>query len=76
MDIMEKFNFHPPAQKAETEPSKQNHLSIYWKCCHVFSRIYRNREASAYEGRCPKCQGKLHVPIGKGGTTQRTFIAG
>lgn len=50
-------------------------LSIYWKCCHVYSRVYQNKAKTAYEGRCPRCQGFLKVPIGSGGTSQRSFIA-
>lgn len=46
-----------------------------WKCCGAYSRIYRNRDATAYEGRCPKCAKHVRVPIGPGGTNQRFFEA-
>ena len=62
--------------KNEKENSqKRAYISIHWKCCKAFSRIYKNRDGSAYEGRCPRCAAHLRVPICKGGTTQRIFIA-
>jgi len=50
-------------------------LAMKWKCCGAYSRIYRNRAGSAYEGRCPKCAKHVRVPIGPGGTSQRFFEA-
>lgn len=50
-------------------------LAISWKCCSVYSRIYRNKSATAYEGRCPTCARALKVPIGEGGTSNRFFEA-
>lgn len=50
-------------------------LAIQWKCCSTYSRIYRNHDATAYEGRCPKCQRAVRVPIGEGGTDNRFFVA-
>jgi len=62
------------------KPSKKNtkkrrFISVYWKCCHSFSRVYKNRAGEAYEGYCPSCRSHLFVPIGPEGTSQRTFIA-
>jgi hypothetical protein len=48
-------------------------LAMKWKCCGAYSRIYRNRAGTAYEGRCPKCAMHVRVPIGPGGTNQRFF---
>jgi len=50
-------------------------IAMKWKCCGAYSRIYRNRDATAYEGRCPKCAKHVRVPIGPGGTNQRFFEA-
>lgn len=52
------------------------YLGVLFECCRVYARIYRNREASAYEGRCPRCQRRLTVPIGPEGTDARFFRAG
>lgn len=50
-------------------------LSIWFRCCHVYARIYRNRDHSAYEGRCPRCGSPVRARIGAGGTAQRIFEA-
>ncbi len=50
-------------------------LGIFFECCHTYGRIYRNAEASAYEGRCPRCGAEVRVPIGPDGTQARFFAA-
>ncbi len=51
-------------------------LAIKWKCCQTYSRVYRRADATAYVGRCPKCQRQINVPVGQGGTSARFFEAG
>ena len=53
----------------------RNFLGIFFECCGAYSRIYRNEQGSAYEGRCPRCLGRVSVPIAECGTNQRFFIA-
>lgn len=50
-------------------------LAMQWRCCSTYSRIYRNAAGDAYEGRCPKCQRYLRVPIAPDGTDSRFFEA-
>jgi hypothetical protein len=59
----------------EPKKNKREFLSIYWKCCSVYSRIYKRPDKGVYEGFCPRCRAPLSVPIGEGGTKQRSFIA-
>jgi hypothetical protein len=50
-------------------------LAVHWRCCHTYSRIYRNRDATAYVGRCPACGKVVKATIGPGGVNNRFFQA-
>lgn len=69
------YLYGQPQIKGRQPNPKKAFLSIYWKCCHVYSRIYKNKSQTAYEGYCPRCRSFVSVPIGSEGTHQRTFIA-
>jgi hypothetical protein len=56
-------------------PAGRKWIGVKFECCGAYSRIYRNRQGSAYEGFCPKCTARIQVPIGPGGTNQRMFRA-
>ncbi len=51
-------------------------IAIHWRCCGVYSRIYRNAAATSYEGRCPKCGHPVRLAVGAQGTSARFFEAG
>lgn len=57
-------------------PQGRPWLAVKWRCCRVYSRMYRNRDATAYEGRCPTCGKSVRAAIGEGGTSNRFFEAG
>jgi len=57
-------------------PSGRRFVGIHFVCCDVYTRVYINREETAYEGCCPKCAKKVRLEIGPGGTDARFFTAG
>jgi hypothetical protein len=69
------------AARADQQPETKStdvgrpFLSIHFKCCKVYSRIYRNAAGDAYVGHCPRCARALRVPIGPGGSQKRAFVA-
>lgn len=50
-------------------------LAVRWRCCEVYSRMYRRADGTAYEGRCPRCGRPIRVRVGPGGTSTRFFEA-
>lgn len=59
----------------EEKKKSSNFLGIMFECCNVYARIYKNKDGTAYVGRCPKCMRTVKVPIGEGGTNTRFFRA-
>ncbi|MGD9635464.1 MAG: hypothetical protein AB7G28_05185 [Pirellulales bacterium] len=56
--------------------SDRKFVGVQFTCCDVYTRVYINREATAYEGHCPRCGKKVRLGIGPGGTDSRFFTAG
>jgi hypothetical protein len=50
-------------------------VGVHFVCCDVYTRVYINKDATAYEGGCPKCGKKVRLRIGPGGTDARFFTA-
>lgn len=50
-------------------------LSILWRCCSTYSRVYRDPDATAYQGRCPRCGRQVNIKVGPGGSSNRFFEA-
>ena len=56
--------------------SGRRFVGIHFVCCDVYTRVYVNRDETAYEGNCPKCAKRVRLRIGPGGTDTRFFTAG
>ena len=63
-----------PAQQTQTTNSGRPFLSVHFACCGIYQRIYRNNDATRYEGRCPKCGRPVRFLVGDRGTDSRAFV--
>lgn len=61
-------------RKDKRKREKKPFVGIYFNCCNLYGRIYKNKTGTAYEGLCPGCGGKVVVPIGEKGTNLRIFM--
>ena len=66
-------NESPSSQELLDEKTQKRFLGLKFTCCGVYSRVYVNRDGTAYEGRCPKCLKPVKLKIGEGGTDNRFF---
>ncbi|MBK7090921.1 MAG: hypothetical protein IPH59_04235 [bacterium] len=48
-------------------------LGVMFKCCKVYSRIYINKQQTAFVGWCPKCARQMRVNISPDGSTSQFF---
>jgi hypothetical protein len=62
-------------EQPAAKPRARRFLSILFRCCHVYGRLYRNAEQTAYTGRCPRCGAGVQARIGPEGTSRRVFDA-
>jgi hypothetical protein len=69
-------NVAPSAHEPGSERSGgRRFVGIHFACCDVYSRVYINRQETAYVGHCPRCMRRVELRIGPGGTDARFFTA-
>ena len=59
----------------DESPKQRPFIGVLFECCHVYTRVYANKERTAFVGWCPKCAKKLEVEISPTGSTERIFRA-
>ena len=65
-----------PSQQPPPEGSERRaFVGIHFTCCDVYTRVYIDRDRSAYTGNCPRCAKPIHIAVGAGGTNSRFFTA-
>ncbi len=50
-------------------------LGVWFRCCHVYGRMYLLPGGERYAGTCPRCGSQIGAKVGDGGTTRRFFEA-
>ncbi|MHC4217574.1 MAG: hypothetical protein ACYSU7_03875 [Planctomycetota bacterium] len=58
----------------ETAGPRRPFLAVWYRCCHVYGRMYRNADETEYSGRCPRCGSPVRAVIGPDGTDHRFFM--
>lgn len=58
-----------------TSSTSRRFVGIHFACCDVYTRVYVNRDQTAYEGNCPKCAKRVRLRIGPDSTKSRFFTA-
>ena len=74
-DIVDIDGIRSGPAEADSTKTARPFLSIWYRCCHVYGRLYRNRTNCAYEGSCPACRRQARVGIGPEGHATRVFEA-
>jgi hypothetical protein len=74
LDLSSNVDRMPP--KAAGEATSRRFVGVHFICCDVYTRVYVNRDETAYDGNCPKCAKRVTLRIGPGGTNARFFTAG
>jgi len=63
----------PGEERHRRNPGGRRFVGIQFACCGIYSRVYVNRDETAYEGYCPRCSKPVRLRIGPGGTDSRFF---
>lgn len=61
---------------SEQPKSGRPFLGMHFKCCNVYSRLYLNKQGTAFVGWCPRCAARTEVKVSPTGSRSRFFTAG
>ena len=64
-----------PESSRRADGRGRRFVGVRFACCDVYTRVYVNRDETAYEGYCPKCSRRVRIRIGPEGTDCRFFTA-
>lgn len=62
-----------PTSPSSGPVQSRRFLGVQFACCGVYTRVYINKDQTAYVGNCPKCLKRVEMKIGPGGTDHRFF---
>lgn len=51
------------------------YVGVFFECCGVYARIYRDPAVLEYTGRCPRCLRPLRVRVGRDGVAAQQLRA-
>jgi hypothetical protein len=54
---------------------KRPFISVLYRCCNSYGRLYPNKDGTKFVGRCPRCGARTEALIGPTGTTRNYFEA-
>ena len=75
VDLSSELPTDKPSRAADAS-AQRPFLGIHFTCCQTYSRIYINAQATAFEGRCPRCASPVTVRIAADGMDGRFFTVG
>ena len=50
-------------------------IGVHFKCCKTYSRVYINKNRTAFVGWCPRCAKKVEFKVSPAGSEDRFFEA-
>ena len=56
-------------------PKKRPFLGITFECHNVYTRVYLNKDQTAFVGWCPRCARKVEVKVDPNGSDSKFFFA-
>lgn len=61
--------------RPEPERKPRPSITVHFRCCNAYARVYLNHDGSAFAGHCPRCARPVRVKAAPGGTRARVWVA-